>query len=422
MHRATMTAILAGALAALLGCSANLETPEARYAAAVRARAAYENGDLRHARRLLRALAGGTRDASAWANLGLAERRANDQDDAMRSWTHAVQIDRSCAPAQYWLGATRLEQGRALRQRSRSDAKRGAELEQRALGTLRDAARDLEAAAGADPAEPVIHITLADVYEELGQAANSQRAREEAARLDPTQRSSLAASGLESLHLPSRPRPTTAGKIPLRFEAEPLGVRAVHLMATDTDGGDGVALFLAPAGNVLRCDSLPEGRRWSDHGRMTSDDVVLNTRADLDGDGSNDLIFFTAAAAADLPSAAASPSRPVRGWWIPAGGKPSFLGALPDGIALVRPADVDHDGDVDLILAGTGKPAVCVWRNERGQFATEDVTPVGIDALPALRDLVCADFDGDGRTDLVAVDRGGACASWCNARQAGSPP
>jgi hypothetical protein len=50
---------------------------------------------------------------------------------------------------------------------------------------------------------------------------------------------------------------------------------------------------------------------------------------------------------------------------------------------------------------------VRVWRNDGGHFTLDDVTPGGIDALPALRDLVCADFDGDGRADLIAVDRGG---------------
>ena len=436
MHRATWTAILCGALAALLGCSPALETPEARYAAAVRARAAFENGDLRQARRLLRQLSGGTRDASAWANLGVAQRRAGDGDAAMRSWTRAVQLDRSCAPAQFWLGATRLEQGRELRQRAPADAKHGAALEERGLATLRDAARDLEAAAGADPAEPVIHTTLAAVYEALGQTANAARARDEAARLDPAQRASLATSGLESLQLPARPRPTTAGQIAMHFEAEPLGVRAERVSSTDADGSDGVALLVGPAGTVLRCDSLREGRRWSDHGRLTTDDVVLATRADLNDDGTSDLVLCTAepavvprpttsgeagpdaaagnsgaraklAAKAQGGSGAAAPSRPLRCFWVPSGGAPSFLGDVPEGVTLLRAADLDHDGDKDLLLAGVGKPAVQVWRNDGGRFATTDAAPPGLETLPGLRDLVCADFDGDGRTDLVAVDRGG---------------
>jgi hypothetical protein len=435
MHRLMRVAVCSACLAALLGCSPNIETPEARYATAVRARAAFENGDLRHARSLFGDLASGTRDASAWANLGLAQRRSGKLDAAMHAWTRAVQFDRSCAPAQYWLGATRLERGRALRARAQTDAKHAGELGESAIATLRDAARDLEAAAGAAPAEPVILASLAEVYQELGQQTNAQRARESMARLDPTQRSTLASSGLESPRLPSRPRPTTGGQIPVRFAPEVLGVRATQVMAAGAEGGDQAELFLAPSGAVLRSDSLPDGRRWSERGRLTSEDVAASACADLDGDGTSDLVFFTTEPVAPstatpdaVPSDAAGQSgaktkrsnvaraavnpappasRPMRGWWAPAGNGARLLGDVPEGVSFVRTADVDHDGDLDLILAVNGKPAVRVWRNDSGRFTLADATPAGIDALPPLRDLVSADFDGDGRADLVAADRGG---------------
>jgi hypothetical protein len=436
MHRLMRASILAGALAAVLGCSSGLESPEARYATAVRARAAFENGDLRRARSLLHDLAAGTRDASAWANLGIAQRRANDVDGAMRSWTRAVLLDRSCAPAQYWLGATRCDRARALRAQAQTDAKHHDELEERAVATLHDAARDLEAAAGAAPAQPAIHLALAEVYAELGKPAAAQKARDEAARLDPVRRSTLANSGLESLHLPPRPRPSTAGQIPMHFEAAPLDVRALRITASAAEGAADAGLFVAPRAGVLRCDSLPDGKRWTESRRLSSDDVALSLCADMDGDGRSDLVYFTTEhvsaadpAAGEAPNAppkpgggagraksgaaarsaapTPTPAQPMRGWWAPAGDAPRFIGEVPAGISLLHAADLDHDGDQDLILSANDQPAVRVWRNDGSQFTVERATPAGLETLPFLRDLVAADFDGDGLVDLVTADRGG---------------
>jgi len=67
--------------------------------------------------------------------------------------------------------------------------------------------------------------------------------------------------------------------------------------------------------------------------------------------------------------------------------------------------DIDADGDPDLALATTWGP-VRLFRNDAGRF--EEITDaVGLGALPGRWNAVtAADFDGDGRQDLVATGWG----------------
>src|SRR5262249_9220757 len=61
-------------------------------------------------------------------------------------------------------------------------------------------------------------------------------------------------------------------------------------------------------------------------------------------------------------------------------------------------ADYDNDGWLDIIAYGSG---IRVWRN-LGRAGFTDVTAtLGLDKIGAVEDLVAADFDQDGDTDLV---------------------
>jgi Tfp pilus assembly protein PilF len=69
--------------------------------------------------------------------------------------------------------------------------------------------------------------------------------------------------------------------------------------------------------------------------------------------------------------------------------------------------DLDHDGDLDLVLVGG--PSVLFYRNNADATFTEMSQSVGLTgAVGATRDAAFADFDDDGRMDLVVVGEKGA--------------
>lgn len=81
------------------------------------------------------------------------------------------------------------------------------------------------------------------------------------------------------------------------------------------------------------------------------------------------------------------------------------------GIAAVRGArkalavDLDHDGDLDLVLVGGAAPQLVVYRNNLDGTFTESAAALGLTG-PGGRDAAFGDFDGDGRIDLFVADSG----------------
>ncbi len=130
------------------------------------------------------------------------------------------------------------------------------------------------------------------------------------------------------------------------------------------------------------------------------------TLADLDGDGWTDLFF------------------PAGGWFRNREGKgfEARKEIRPEPGALGSAAlDYDNDGDLDLLI--TGKQ-IRLLRNDGGGRFTEAAAEAGLDKLPAAewRGVVAADLDSDGDADLVLarngdhpailLNEGGSLNSW----------
>ena len=70
--------------------------------------------------------------------------------------------------------------------------------------------------------------------------------------------------------------------------------------------------------------------------------------------------------------------------------------------------DLDHDGDLDLLLVGTGRRTV--YRNNLDGTFTEATAGFGLAGGADARDAVFGDFDGDGRIDVFVTSARGSDA------------
>ena len=133
--------------------------------------------------------------------------------------------------------------------------------------------------------------------------------------------------------------------------------------------------------------------------------------ADIDGDGNLDVV----AAAADADQIA---------WWRNDGGSPigwtRYLIADAFGAAVsVRAADVDGDLDNDVVGAGWDRNQIAWWRNDGGNPPTWVKQSIAGSFIHAHE--VCArDIDLDGDTDVAGVGAGNNTVAWWR-NDGGSP-
>ena len=82
-----------------------------------------------------------------------------------------------------------------------------------------------------------------------------------------------------------------------------------------------------------------------------------------------------------------------------------------EGARAVYPADLDGDGDVDVVGAAGDAGQISWWQNDGQQsFAKQDITEPG--AFEGARSVSAADLDGDGDVDVMGAAREGSEVAW----------
>ena len=305
-------------------------------------------------------------------------------------------------------------------------------------GELEAARGFYQRAAELDPYLRSALLGLQRVEGRLGHAAESAAALEVFQRLADNPRSHLAEfkytrmGSLGEAVLPeSAPRELVrrSGPMLANLDAMPIdglppapATVAALLPTADLDG-DGTLDFIAQIDFVEESRverrmvrSSPDGRWKMDQGTTDAFRRGRQFWGDLDNDGKVDVVFGRVDAATRIIGggvwagwAQQTASGQWRSW--------SFVGVTEPGDDIALCADLDHDGDLDLVFTNPTGSGV-LWNLGRAG----SVEPIAWErrsipgALSSVR-ATAADLEGDGDLDLLLWSVGGAAAqAWRNDR------
>ena len=200
------------------------------------------------------------------------------------------------------------------------------------------------------------------------------------------------------------PSPAAADET-LAFSVQPAGAAAPSSSwvgsAVLEEGGNPVLLSAGPAGVQGAGGETPSAcRAWRN---VAPQEVAV---ADLNYDFRQDLALAGPAGLCLLRSEGGGRFSDVTAATrLPA----SLLASAAQGI---WPADIDTDGDLDLIVAPSDGAPIAIRNNSDGTFTRQDLP------LPAIRarGFAWADLDGEGAPDAAFVDDGGAVHVLINLR------
>ncbi len=150
------------------------------------------------------------------------------------------------------------------------------------------------------------------------------------------------------------------------------------------------------------------GGSWTMHGifLFTYQGVRKVVLADMDGDGDLDVAYADAGSSPDDIGWAVNDGTPADGGW----GSETVYGSMNNPFGLAA-ADLDGDGDIDLVGADTQDNDV--WWFENDGAPTPSWTAHQVDgAFNGACSVATGDFDGDGAVDIVAAGGTGDIISW----------
>ena len=182
--------------------------------------------------------------------------------------------------------------------------------------------------------------------------------------------------------------------------------QAISVYAADLDGdGDQDVIGAASAGDEIAWwENNGNASQWTKHVIRSSYDFAHEVYAhDLDMDGDMDVLG--AASYSDLIS-----------WWRNDGGNPITwteytIGNAADGAKSVRVADLDNDGDNDVVGASIFDNEITWWRNDGGEPIQWTEFTIDYNFYGAHR-VQTIDIDEDGDQDILAAAYFGHEIAW----------
>ena len=370
-----------------------------------------------------RAVALDPRYANGFANLGIAYYSLGKYDSALVALQSALKADAQHPHAQYTLGLIYLAQGKEYDK----------------------ALQAFSAVLKRDGDDPLVHYYLGRVREKLGQAEEGAASFRQAIRLDPHNVSAYyALAQLLRQQGKQEEFQQTLGTFNQLQQAGNEGVSSSYqgqgkyaevvidaegVAPAQDDAGESLSFAAAappPTGRLagLHFATAVDGDQDGDLDVLAGGERLLYLRNDggrftsLAGTGGNDLSPFPIAG----PGNPAAPFRDgvfadfdnAQGAdLILAGAQTSLLWRDPGGTwgmpvqiagpsTRVVPADVDHDGDLDLLLLSEG-PTQLLRNDGTGKFA-EISAVAGLGSSSGGRQAVFSDFDNDRDIDFfIAV-------------------
>jgi uncharacterized repeat protein (TIGR01451 family) len=180
------------------------------------------------------------------------------------------------------------------------------------------------------------------------------------------------------------------------------GARSVHAADVDGDGD------LDVLGAAWKDDDIAW---WKNNGPCTGPDGACTTwisyTVDIDFDGATSVHAADMDGDGDLDVLGAADEADDIAWWENTAGDGSSWTEHPvdeefDGASDVYAADVDGDGDLDVLGAAFDADEIAWWENTAGDGSawTEDT----ISASSGAQSVYAADLDGDGDLDVLGAE------------------
>jgi tetratricopeptide (TPR) repeat protein len=354
-------------------------------------------------------------NAQAWYNLGLAQNAGNELDAALSSFQHAAKLDPHDADSLYFEGVTYQEMKQydnaieILRQTLQINP-----LHASAEFVL---ARSLQRTGHIDEAREHFkifqHLTGAKISAAIGLSYGEQGHYSTAnAVMEPE----ASRPAMIPVHVVAQPLIKPAGGNP---EFSTVTGGACFIEAT---GSGQMDLVLTQSGDqaIRVLHSLGDGgfADWNAAaaGLKASGHAVACAVGDYDGDGLNDL-------AVALEDRVLLFHNLGHGKFEDVTAKSGIVPRnRPSGITFV---DYDHDGDLDLLLTGSGlKPGDApnvLWRNNGDGTFTEQTEPTGLGGSGTTAAAILTDYNNDHAVDLAVTGDGPAPLIYINPREGKYP-